>query len=637
MVPEISVWAENGTRETIPADAQSDGSVSYDQGWTAAYATNPALSGARNLTRAQMNGVLHDLSAAIKATQVAINGGMAADSLGVSSIAELRESQATDEVIAFVRGYSELSDMGGGVFYKDASDTTSADDGGCVIVDAANQRWKRSFKYVVRPEWFGAKGDGVTDDSAAFQAALDSISPPTIAPGGGDAAITGGGCLALSSRTYVISSTLHIGPYTCIAGDGLSPWQQSHGGPSPEASKGPVLLWTGADTAGVLHAVPYVVATGARFSDDTYTIPVIDADAAAVGGAYTLCQGVSIRNVGVYAPDGAKFGLRLSLCPTSRVDGLSTYNCDTAIVGEANWESGVKNCVLTTFDVGYAGSSGQHAINFDNCWFHGGDRSATAVGVRLDYSAGVVITAPSLEDLATGIFCTSSEGLTVLGGQCERVSTLMRVNQSKGFRWIGGDLYNPVAGGAWNTACVFDGYTCEAVIDGLQVDHPNYPSGEQSYPGKWLGPTVNGNTVNLTVRGNLPRAGDGIPSPSAGAIVFDVGTEIRTYLGGEVGKNDLLYRGGAFVGMVERSHNGEVHFTGSSGQQIVTVVEDGSAQIGLNEHRARWVYHYSASGAAPSAPLGATNYGSFAFNNANGDLWVYGPAGWKKAITYAAL
>ena len=57
-----------------------------------------------------------------------------------------------------------------GFFYYDVSDTTSTDNGGTVIV-SGSKRWKRIYDGPVNVMWFGAKGDGITDDVLIFRLA----------------------------------------------------------------------------------------------------------------------------------------------------------------------------------------------------------------------------------------------------------------------------------------------------------------------------------------------------------------------------------------------------------------------------------------------------------------------------------
>lgn len=67
-----------------------------------------------------------------------------------------------------------------GVFLRDLGDTTTADNGGTVIVDASGRRWKRSFAGQLDVKWFGALGNGSADDAPPIQAAIDYAS--SIAP-----------------------------------------------------------------------------------------------------------------------------------------------------------------------------------------------------------------------------------------------------------------------------------------------------------------------------------------------------------------------------------------------------------------------------------------------------------------------
>lgn len=91
----------------------------------------------------------------------------------VDSIADLRLLSASRNQKAIVYGYYANGDGGGGRYYVDTADATSADNGGTVIVGADGARWKLSRNGTIRPRQFGARGIG-TDDTAALQAAINS-------------------------------------------------------------------------------------------------------------------------------------------------------------------------------------------------------------------------------------------------------------------------------------------------------------------------------------------------------------------------------------------------------------------------------------------------------------------------------
>jgi hypothetical protein len=108
----------------------------------------------------------------------------------------LTNSNSLSNYCIFLSGHTNLGDGGEGEFIYNSSDTTSADNGGTVIVDASHRRWHRSLaNQPVSVKHFGAVGDGITDDTAAFVAALatgNNIYMPT------------------SSNGYLIKNTLTI-------------------------------------------------------------------------------------------------------------------------------------------------------------------------------------------------------------------------------------------------------------------------------------------------------------------------------------------------------------------------------------------------------------------------------------------
>ncbi|GAA3413031.1 glycosyl hydrolase family 28-related protein [Paenibacillus hodogayensis] len=97
-----------------------------------------------------------------------------------------------------------------GHFYYDASDTATADNTGLVLVSASGARFKRiveSDRYSVK--WFGAKGDGATDDMDSIQAAIDVV----YALGGGTVFFPKGTYSVsplLSTRRIVPKSNVHL-------------------------------------------------------------------------------------------------------------------------------------------------------------------------------------------------------------------------------------------------------------------------------------------------------------------------------------------------------------------------------------------------------------------------------------------
>lgn len=69
-------------------------------------------------------------------------------------------------------GFYAPGDGGGGLFYWDAANVEDDNLGTIIEPDSHTGagRWMRDFSGARNVRWFGATGDGVTDDHAAFQA-----------------------------------------------------------------------------------------------------------------------------------------------------------------------------------------------------------------------------------------------------------------------------------------------------------------------------------------------------------------------------------------------------------------------------------------------------------------------------------
>lgn len=94
----------------------------------------------------------------------------------VASVAALRVSTPGASGAAILAGRVARGDGGGGVFYYDPADTTAADDGALTVVTEGGHRFKRVREgRVVNVRWFGATGDGTTDDTLACVAAVAAM------------------------------------------------------------------------------------------------------------------------------------------------------------------------------------------------------------------------------------------------------------------------------------------------------------------------------------------------------------------------------------------------------------------------------------------------------------------------------
>ncbi|WP_158302208.1 glycosyl hydrolase family 28-related protein [Paenibacillus mesophilus] len=101
------------------------------------------------------------------ATDTAYGAG---DSCIATTLAGIRAETAPSAGNVYV-----ATDLGQeGAFRCDPADTTSADNTGTILVTASGARFKRIIDGQWNVKWFGAKGDGITDDSTAIQNTVEA-------------------------------------------------------------------------------------------------------------------------------------------------------------------------------------------------------------------------------------------------------------------------------------------------------------------------------------------------------------------------------------------------------------------------------------------------------------------------------
>ncbi|WP_176706329.1 right-handed parallel beta-helix repeat-containing protein [Paenibacillus hemerocallicola] len=137
-------------------------------------------------------------------------GGFASKLCVSTTVSELRAETSPEEGVAYY-----VTDPGKeGFFVYDPSDLSSPDNTGTVLVSTSGARFKRIVEQsFVNVKWFGAAGDGVTDDTAAINAAVGDGNVTVYIPEGtymirADATSVGqlnAGIQAKDNTTIVIS------------------------------------------------------------------------------------------------------------------------------------------------------------------------------------------------------------------------------------------------------------------------------------------------------------------------------------------------------------------------------------------------------------------------------------------------
>lgn len=123
----------------------------------------------------------------------------------LQTIAQLRSVNTIPFPTLFVEGYYAPNDMGGGFFIYIPSDSTSADNGSTIFIDAAGHRYYRFFIDTIHARWGGAKGDNSTDDTTAIQGAIN-------------VAAAGNYNFTWDAGTYLCSHVVMTGFSNCIIG-----------------------------------------------------------------------------------------------------------------------------------------------------------------------------------------------------------------------------------------------------------------------------------------------------------------------------------------------------------------------------------------------------------------------------------
>lgn len=227
-----------------------------------------------------------------------------------------------------------------GAFVLAANDHTRPDNGGTIIVDALGRRWIRVFTGAFDVRWFGATGDGITDDRPSIQSALDYVGS------------IGGGSVKIpkSSGQYRITSGLKLPGYVTL--EGLAPDRFAFNSGAVDAS---CLMADFADPN------QWVIESKATIDGlpIAYNRPIYLAD------AVSFVYNCGVKNLFIRAVNAVPFGgIRMQGCPGSIVDNVSVLGVGTGLFVNMTFGGNFSIHCLTKY-YGVVCWSGCNANNFE--------------------------------------------------------------------------------------------------------------------------------------------------------------------------------------------------------------------------------------------------------------------------------
>jgi hypothetical protein len=521
-------------------------------------------------------------------------GQPAAPLKSVATVADLTNRFPVPGEYVQVQGYRTNGDWGDGRTMRHNPTSTNAVDNGCVFSVATGEgRWEapdcEGGRVNVR--YFDARGDGVTDDTAAFQAAFDAVPLPAT----NTFYEARGGAVFIPNGVYVVSAPLRMRPKSVEGSSRFGTVILNRGTTNDvftamtPAGTPPTGIWLYRVAHLSIHQAADVSPTagaGIRVqSDDGVTASMVDVEDVFMHGLYrgfhgSALQGSSLKDVTVYASreDGILWDVYQTMVHAS---GCWTYYCGQDGTGHGWHLQGPAYCTVTAsgadsnYGWGWYIEPGSDQNPVGGTYAVGGEQNAKGgmfiKGARGGVYTPMLVTKAGNSPPADGIVIDSSLSVTIAGG----------FTQQTGSGAIGYPLR------VTNSITGYPSVTLSGSYLNSYFDGTNYHQ-------------VLGEVVSLAheERGFLGLRTDGIPRR-----MLDI--HDRTGAAGNTTGHELARLA--------------LHTSDTNGNAFISLSPDGETtfhRIIANNLSTNTVFNYGTNGdtvfLGPSAPLGGDN-GSFLF------------------------
>jgi hypothetical protein len=339
-----------------------------------------------------------------------------------------------------VRGYYAAGDGGGGTFRWNSGDG-SADNGGTILQLSAGGggRWNRIYDTSVNVRWFGAKGDGATDDTAFIQTCIDAVGLSACTAGVVASAYSRGGTVIFPRGVYKTTAPLYVPAFVTLEGAGSQAFNFDIGVTNPT---GTVIYYTDATVGNAaIRIVPFLVSTGVRFSGNS-GFPT----GANIGSTYSEVRKAGIRNLTVGTLTNHQFGILMLGAIGCMLDNVLSYGFKQGIYYQAGWGANFSNVYVNaaTVDGIYLGAN-TNALSIVSGYI---DMTAAAgsVGLHTYGTYGLSTYGLTIEHAESLSFFDNTLGVVMSESWNEggAVATVCKVNDSYKIRYVGGYVYCPV-------------------------------------------------------------------------------------------------------------------------------------------------------------------------------------------------